>query len=281
MKNRITIGIFFFLFALTASGVFAAFSQNPRQGSLALSVTSQPGSAENAAETHQGLTCIILNPVSVGAFTSKDPIGFNGGNNLYRYADNNPVLFIDPFGLAVGLCPKSLSLNVIHVSYKKYQRLPYDRSVIEFAFRFLNEPDSKSSFDILDTTTGFTTNSEIIGYVGLASAFNQITETVFSRFSKADTPHIRYVNLILSETNFPNDSDLIMYGLTRGGKSVVDWNNGVHLGNPSYRAVTMTHETGHAMGVTAESGGIMTQNSWSEREFLPEHRQIILDNLAK
>jgi hypothetical protein len=66
---------------------------------LAISVTSQPGSTENAAETHQGLTCVILNPVSVGAFISKDPIGFNGGNNLYRYADNNPMKWLDPWGL--------------------------------------------------------------------------------------------------------------------------------------------------------------------------------------
>ncbi|HOI92760.1 MAG TPA: RHS repeat-associated core domain-containing protein [Candidatus Rifleibacterium sp.] len=35
---------------------------------------------------------------ALGRFTSKDPIGFNGGMNLYRYADNNPVLFTDPWG---------------------------------------------------------------------------------------------------------------------------------------------------------------------------------------
>ncbi|MBU1109711.1 MAG: hypothetical protein KKB51_23725, partial [Candidatus Riflebacteria bacterium] len=50
-------------------------------------------------EQHQGLTCVLLNLVSGGAFISKDPIGFNGGMNLYRYADNNPMIFTDPWGL--------------------------------------------------------------------------------------------------------------------------------------------------------------------------------------
>ena len=39
------------------------------------------------------------NPAT-GRFISEDPLGFGGGDvNLYVYAGNNPVLFVDPFGL--------------------------------------------------------------------------------------------------------------------------------------------------------------------------------------
>ncbi len=37
-----------------------------------------------------------------GRFISEDPSGFNGGINLYAYANNNPVNLIDPLGLEAG-----------------------------------------------------------------------------------------------------------------------------------------------------------------------------------
>jgi RHS repeat-associated protein len=43
----------------------------------------------------------MYNPAT-GRFTSKDPLGFKGGDiNLYRYAENNSLRYKDPSGLAI------------------------------------------------------------------------------------------------------------------------------------------------------------------------------------
>jgi RHS repeat-associated protein len=40
----------------------------------------------------------------LGRWVSQDPIGLQGGSNFFAYAENNPVRFNDPLGLAIWIC---------------------------------------------------------------------------------------------------------------------------------------------------------------------------------
>ena len=48
-----------------------------------------------------------------GRFISKDPIGFAGGDvNLYGYVQNNPINWIDPYGLSAADALKGLDFGI-------------------------------------------------------------------------------------------------------------------------------------------------------------------------
>ena len=51
-----------------------------------------------------------------GRYTQADPIGLEGGWNLYRYAAANPLTYVDPLGLKVCRCDRRLAFNAFAFS---------------------------------------------------------------------------------------------------------------------------------------------------------------------
>jgi|GEM_PF-1544710 len=67
------------------------------QGLPAISAELRPAQTHGNAELHQGLSLVLLE------FMADSLIGFNGGNNLWGYCGNNPVIYTDPTGKIFGL----------------------------------------------------------------------------------------------------------------------------------------------------------------------------------
>lgn len=105
----------------------------------------------------------------MGRFISEDPIGFNGGDvNLYAYVGNNPVNFVDPWGLEQRV-----------VGSRGGQPLVYDTETRQYTIGYpnTNVTDSSTARGILKIAGEFV-GDLIIGRI-IGKGFLGNTEPVF------------------------------------------------------------------------------------------------------
>ncbi|QPI53017.1 RHS domain-containing protein [Massilia antarctica] len=82
-----------------------------------------------------------------GRYISQDPIGWNGGNNLYQYAAN-PSGWVDPLGLSpITVDPSSLNFSRSWVSANDYAAVMPEQGWIGDPLTVINRNGTLVSFD--------------------------------------------------------------------------------------------------------------------------------------
>ena len=137
MKNKAVLGILLAL-SLITSTVFGNISETSRQGQTPISAVSQPAPTHENADPRRGLSLALLEIMADSLF------GFEGGNNLWVYVYNNPVLFLDPFGLVWDTASQILRNNPLYSDIADeldgYIEEDDAGSIFSFAKRFRANP---------------------------------------------------------------------------------------------------------------------------------------------
>lgn len=112
LPRKIRLLALLLLFSITASTLQAFQSKKTHLANPPISVETALKDIDYARKNHISIDSSLEQNLhrsinfnrnryyqpKYGRFTSKDPLGFNADINLYRYANNNPVIFTDPEG---------------------------------------------------------------------------------------------------------------------------------------------------------------------------------------
>ena len=78
---------------------------------------------------------------TLGRFTSRDPLGYADGPNLYPYVDNRPLHLTDPFGLDAVACLPGWAKRVRRHVDPGYRAYEFGEYLVGLFRDLLNEPD--------------------------------------------------------------------------------------------------------------------------------------------
>ncbi len=188
---------------------------------------------------------------ALGRFTTKDPISFRGGHNLYRYADNNPMRFVDPMGLSSDECSlyKDLHITLLNVPSKDSTTSFFiDEGLIRSSFQFLNSLPSSLTISHQTTSTPIQKLNSFRFSLLTRPFLDDYTVSFMGPYLRGDNETTRFYSVFLADTGFP-DGNLGLTDPIPGKRILVDVPNHPNLFQTSR---TICHELGHAIGGLAE-----------------------------